>query len=115
MEQEVAEDRPVDAGRRRRWTVEEKRSLVEMAEQSGSSMGQVAETFGIAAASLYLWRRQLAEGELDTDPPSFALVEVEPAEAAPAMRIEVEFMSGARLRIDGEAGVLLDRLVPLLR
>lgn len=115
MDQEVIESAPSDGGRRRRWTIEEKRSLIEMADQAGSSVAQVAKTFGISSSQLYLWRRQLADGELDADPPSFALVEVEAVEPRSDVQIEVQFMSGAKMLLSGDADKLLSQLVPLIR
>lgn len=50
--------------RRRRWRAEEKRAMVEEAEQSGMSLSAVARKYGINPNQLFRWRRLLNEGAL---------------------------------------------------
>lgn len=50
--------------RRRRWSLEEKRALVEEAEQPGSSVSSVARKHGVAPNQLFTWRRLWREGAL---------------------------------------------------
>jgi transposase len=50
--------------RRRRWSAEEKRAMVEEAEQSGSSISQVARKYGINPNQIFNWRRLMREGAL---------------------------------------------------
>lgn len=47
--------------RRRRWSQDEKKSIVCETEQTGQSVSGVARKYGIAPRLLFSWRRQLAE------------------------------------------------------
>ncbi|MGE3284415.1 MAG: transposase [Sphingomonadaceae bacterium] len=99
----------------------EKRALVEMATQPGSSVPEVAACFEVAPSQLYAWRKQLADGELD-DPvatPTFARVDVvpiappatAPAIGASAGKIIVAFPSGVRVRVVGSVDPAMLALV----
>ena len=48
--------------RRRRFSAEEKRALVEEVEQSGSSISAVARKYGINPNQLFRWRKLMREG-----------------------------------------------------
>ena len=50
--------------RRRRWSPEEKRSLVEEAEQPGMSISSVARKYGIHPNQLFKWRKLMYAGAL---------------------------------------------------
>lgn len=50
--------------RRRRWSAEEKRAVVEEAEQPGSSVSQVARKYGVNPNQVFNWRRLMREGAL---------------------------------------------------
>jgi len=50
--------------RRRRWLAEEKRVMVEEAEQPGSSVSQVARKYGVNPNQIFNWRRLMREGAL---------------------------------------------------
>jgi len=50
--------------RRRRWTPEEKRAIVEEAEMLGSSISSVARKYDINPDQLFSWRRLMREGAL---------------------------------------------------
>jgi len=50
--------------RRRRWRAEEKRAMVEEAEQSGMSLSAVARKYGINPNQLFRWRKLINEGAL---------------------------------------------------
>ena len=50
--------------RRRRWSAEEKRAMVEEAEQPGSSVSQVARKYGVNPNQIFNWRRLMREGAL---------------------------------------------------
>ncbi len=50
--------------RRRRWTPEEKRAMVEEAESPGMSVSAVARKYGIHPNQLFGWRRLMHEGAL---------------------------------------------------
>jgi transposase len=89
---------------RRRWSRAEKERIVAAAMEPGAVASAVAREAGIQASQLFRWRRQLHGAarfasltlELPTDaaPPITALP------MSPGM-IEVEFKTGARLRICG--------------
>jgi transposase len=84
--------------RRRRWSSAEKAQLVAASLEPGASVSAVAQEAGIHPSQLYGWRRQLR-----AQPPiGFAPVRIAP-EAVPAGpgTIEIEFATGARMRITG--------------
>lgn len=63
----VSEVQIIDAprpGRRRRYSLEEKRRLLEEALAPGASMSEVARRHGVSASLLFRWRRQMEEGGL---------------------------------------------------
>ncbi len=50
--------------RRRRWSPEEKRAMVQEAESPGMSVSLVARKYGIHPNQLFRWRRLMYEGSL---------------------------------------------------
>ena len=50
--------------RRRRWSVFEKKAIVEETYEIGKSVSYVARKHGIPASQLFLWRRKMEEGAL---------------------------------------------------
>ncbi len=50
--------------RRRRWAPEEKRAILEEAEQPGNSLSSVARKYGINPNQLFHWRKLMREGAL---------------------------------------------------
>jgi transposase len=87
--------------RRRRWSTAEKRQLVAATLAPGGSVSAVAREAGIQPGQLSGWRRQLR----GSAPAGFASVRIAP-EASPAGQadrgtIEIEFATGARMRISG--------------
>jgi transposase len=61
-----AERQGVAAGRRRRsYTAEQKRELVEATMQPGASVSMVAQRHNVNANLLFTWRRQMREGQLE--------------------------------------------------
>ena len=115
------------SGPRRKYTVDEKRAMVEETQVHGASVPEVAQRHGVNANLLSVWRRLYRRGLLTSEVRSdaAALLPVEVATptmlptqraAAPklpkpdrALSVEVEFVGGQRLRIHGT----VDR--PLLR
>ena len=51
--------------RRRRWRPEEKRAIVEEAEQVGNSISSVARKYDINPNQLFAWRRLMRQGALE--------------------------------------------------
>jgi transposase len=86
---------------RRRWSRAEKERIVAAAMEPGAVASSVAREAGLQASQLFRWRRQLYGA------PRFPSLTLElPTDAATALRtspgvIEVEFKTGARLRICG--------------
>jgi transposase len=93
------------ARRRRKWSRAEKERIVAAAMEPGAVASAVAREAGIQASQLFRWRQQLrgpaaspfASLTLEM-PPDAAPVTVLPT--SPGV-IEVEFATGARLRIRG--------------
>ena len=50
--------------RRRRWTAEQKRAMVEEAEQPGMSISHIARKYEVHPNQLFHWRRLIHEGAL---------------------------------------------------
>ncbi len=50
--------------RRRKWSVEEKRQIIEETYQAGSSVSQVARKYGIIPSQLFYWRRMMESGAM---------------------------------------------------
>lgn len=114
---------------RRRWTVEQKLSMLRDAFGADGSVRDACERHGIGSGQIYTWRRQAMSGELTglkiAALPAFAEVEVTPASlaaplAAPspllppvstaacassspviAGQIGISLPSGVRLTVDG--------------
>ena len=71
---------------RRRWTVEQKLSMLRDAFGADGSVRDACERHGIGSGQIYTWRRQAMSGELTglkiAALPAFAEVEVTPASLA---------------------------------
>ena len=107
------------SGPRRKYTLLEKRSMVEETHVRGASVPEVAQRHGVNANLLSVWRRLHREGMLKTEEPSVsgALLPVKvstptvlpserskvprTAEKEPGASVEVDFAGGQRLRIRG--------------
>ena len=83
--------------RRRRWTDEQKRAIVEASFAPGAVVAEVARRADIRSGQIYRWRREIGVGH------GFAPVLVAPvgdgAECALVPAIEIEFAGKARVRI----------------
>ena len=88
--------------RRRRWSASEKRQLVAASLEPGVSVSALARDAGIHASQLYGWRRQLRAQPPMSFAPARIASEV-PAGLVGPGTIEIEFASGARMRIAGAA------------
>ena len=117
----------VVADLRRRWTLAEKRSVVEETFMSSRSISAVARKHGIAPALLFRWRRELATVTSRSggtpSPPQTHFVPVclsaPDAISKPPMNagfIEIELMRHqVRLRVDAQVdAVALKRIVDVL-
>lgn len=118
---------------RRRWTVEQKLSMLRDAFGADGSVRAACERHGIGSGQIYTWRRQAMSGELTglkpAALPAFAEVEMTPASVAPPSplmstmpascpvpvasgQIGISLPSGVRLTVD--AGVDADTLARVL-
>ena len=117
------------AGRRRRrtWSDEEKRQLVALTYEAGTSVSIVARRYDLNANLLFTWRREARRaGQMTGATESaaaltFAPIEVIPDQGAPSCaspesRIVIELPGGARVRIDGAVSeAALVRVLSALR
>ena len=87
--------------RRRRWSTAEKKRLVAATLEPGASVSAIAREAGIDPGQLYGWRRQLRARPLIGFAPVQVAAEPAPTRLAGAGAIEIEFASGARMRIAG--------------
>ena len=89
--------------RRRRWSTSEKQQLVAASLEPGASVSVLARQAGIHASQLYGWRRQLRAQPSVTFAPVRIAADAAPAGGIGPGMIEIEFASGARMRIAGAA------------
>ena len=88
------------AGRRRRWSAETKARIV--AESYATSVGEVADRYGLSKTQLFTWRRDARGGAEEPREPIFAPVVLEPpAEMAAAPRGEPKSKKARRARPGG--------------
>ncbi len=91
--------------RRRRWSRAEKERIVAAAIEPGAIASEVARAAGIHVSQLFRWRQQLCSRAPAA--PVFSPVAIAPGPgAAPALptaqgAIEIEFATGARMRLMG--------------
>jgi transposase len=83
--------------RRRRWPRAEKERIVAASMEPGAVASDVARAADIHISQLFRWRQQLCKRDATS---GFAAVTVAPP-VLPGGVIEVEFATGARLRIGG--------------
>src|SRR5512145_1968103 len=95
--------------RRRRWSRAEKERIVAAAIEPGAIASEVARAAGIHVSQLFRWRQQLCGAA--SGAPAFSPVVVAPVarEAPPA--IEIEFATGARMRLMGPVDASTVKLV----
>jgi transposase len=83
--------------RRRRWSAEQKRTIVAESLAPGAVVTEIARRADIGPGQIYRWRRQLGAGK------RFAQVVIAPVgddtQCAAAPAIEIEFAGKARMRI----------------
>jgi transposase len=91
--------------RRRRWSRAEKERIVAAAIEPGAVASEVARRAGIHVNQLLRWRQQLCGVAQARGGRSPVAVAAEPGEASalskPSGAIEIEFSTGARMRITG--------------
>lgn len=111
--------------RRRRWSLDEKLSIIGSIGVDGATVTQVAQRHDISRQQVYIWRRELKRKGLlfETDPARFIPVELSaiPEDGKPkgsgdiggsSSLIELDLCHGRRLRFDcGLEGSVLTGLV----
>jgi transposase len=85
--------------RRRRWSRAEKERIVAAAMEPGAVASEVARAAGIFPSQLFRWRQQLCA--VAPAAPVFSPVAVVPGPGGPPGAVDIEFSSGARMRLTG--------------
>src|SRR5215470_12055938 len=86
------------AGRRRRWTPEEKARIVSETFETGASVSAVARRHGLTAQQLFAWRRawrQQSDSGVAESSAAFAPVLVDPAASLAPTLLLIEIVIGA--------------------
>jgi transposase len=89
------------ARKRRRFSLAEKQQLVAATLKPGASVAAVAREAGVRATQLYGWRLRLRRSA----PQGFAPVRIAPEVASGAGTLEIDFVTGARMRISGAVDI----------
>lgn len=106
---------------RKRWSVEEKRRIVELTLEPGASVARVAQTEGVNANQVFLWRRAYRKGELlsgssllpvvieaeATDADMLSAPEVE--QAAPENSLPLPPSGSIHIEFPGRAAISVER------
>ncbi len=89
--------------RRRRWSAAEKERLVAASLEPGAGVSVVAREAGIHPSQLYGWRRRLCARPPATADFTAVRIALEPTSigAPVAGMIDIEFVTGVRMRITG--------------
>lgn len=107
---QVARLEVVDSGRRRRWSDEEKLKIVLESLAAPRQVSATARRYGIARSQLLQWRRLFRPERNETVEQASGFVPAvvvrdcepeRPAGLAADGTIEIEFASGARMRVTG--------------
>ena len=93
--------------RRRRWAAEEKRAIVEEAEQLGASISSVARKYGINPNQLFHWRRLIRQGSISAVRADEEVVPVSEVKQLRARLRELERLLGKKTM---EAEILKEAL-----
>ena len=85
--------------RRRRFSLEEKRTILKAAGEPGATVSEVSRQYGVGRSVIHNWRRQEALAVLG------ATVRFTPVAVEPQRRrggtIEIELGGGVQVRVDG--------------
>jgi len=98
----------VETGRRRRWSVEAKRRIVEESLAEGVTASSVARRHGISPAHLFLWRKAHRESGLSGSWPTFAPVTVDSGRlvgGSAGGRMEIVAGNGRRVIVGADVDV----------
>ena len=117
----------VDTGRRRRFSMDAKRRIVEESFASGDSVSAIARRHGLLPAQLFTWRRAAREGQYGIWRGTGAAAEFVEAQVMPELRhpdrrravghgnsqMEVVSANGRRVVVDCDVDV--DTLLRIIR
>ena len=94
----------VELGRRRRWTAEAKRRIVEESFAGHRQASATARRYGISTSLLFSWRKAYREGTLAAGGFVPAVVVDDATAPAPPAggRIEIVTPNGHRVLVDGD-------------
>jgi transposase len=109
--------------RRRRWTTEQKLTIIEQSFEPGETVSSAARRHGVAPNLLYRWRRLLSEGgaaAVDSDEPVVGNSEVKKLEdrvrelerMLGRETMEVEILREALSKADSKKRILRSILLP---
>lgn len=100
----------LEIGRRRRWSLEDKRAVVELSLDPECGVTEVASCFDLIPAQIYAWRRELremAQAATRENGPVFLPAVIEPA-PMPATVWEPEPAARCRLLPDALVSVAME-------
>ncbi|MBZ5521415.1 MAG: transposase [Acidobacteriia bacterium] len=99
--------------KKRRWSAEEKRRIVEATLVAGATVAQVAESHGVGSSLVYVWRKRYRDGgQAAGGVQAVKLLPVAVGGEQPA--IEIELAKG-RVRLAGADGSLLRAVLEMLQ
>lgn len=114
------------SARRRLWTADEKRRIVEQTLSSGSSVAMIARQYGVNANQVFYWRKLYRAGQLCANEQSegvrflpVSMAEDEPSSAAPVesvssdghVTINIEIPGCALVSVEGAVDASIVRAV----
>jgi transposase-like protein len=101
------------AMKKRRWSAEEKRRIVEATLVAGATVGQVAESLGVSSSLVYVWRKRYgAEKQTSGGGQAVKLLPVAVRGEQPTMEIE---LAKGRVRLAGADGSVLRTVLEMLQ
>ena len=99
---------------RRRFSLSEKRQMVEESLQANQSVSMVARRHDVNANQLFKWRRQYLDGALDCQVAGLLPIQVDVPPPAtrrePSAGLEIELDQGRRITVHGNASAKLLRI-----
>lgn len=87
---------PARQGRRRRYTAEEKRRIVEETKAPGQSVSAVSRRYGVSPSQVFKWRRLVEEGTMSSLGADEAVVPESEAKALKVRIRELERLLGRK-------------------
>jgi len=99
--------------KKRQWSAEEKKQIIEAALEPGASVGEIARNHGVAASLVYVWRKQHRAGKKAAKGTGAArLLPVAVTGEQPSLEME---LPKGRLRVAGVDAALLRAVLEMLQ